>query len=60
VYAMQSLDNGRLGIAAQAIGIARSALEHATRYAAELSLWRVVEAGGLSLGARQLLPASRE
>src|SRR3954470_16532672 len=35
VYAMQSLDNGRLGIAAQAVGIARSALEHATRYAAE-------------------------
>ena len=35
VYAMQSLDNGRLGIAAQAIGIARSALEHVTRYAAE-------------------------
>ena len=35
VYAMQSLDNGRLGISAQAIGIARSALEHATRYAAE-------------------------
>jgi alkylation response protein AidB-like acyl-CoA dehydrogenase len=35
VYAMQSLDNGRLGIAAQAVGIARSALEHSTRYAAE-------------------------
>ena len=35
VYAMQSLDAGRLGIAAQAIGIARAALEHATRYAAE-------------------------
>ena len=35
VYAMQSLDNGRLGIAAQAIGIARAALEHAVRYAAE-------------------------
>jgi alkylation response protein AidB-like acyl-CoA dehydrogenase len=35
VYAMQSLDNGRLGIAAQAIGIARSALEHSARYAAE-------------------------
>jgi alkylation response protein AidB-like acyl-CoA dehydrogenase len=35
IYAMQSLDNGRLGIAAQAIGIARSALEHSTRYAAE-------------------------
>ena len=35
IYAMQSLDNGRLGIAAQAIGIARAALEHATAYAAE-------------------------
>jgi alkylation response protein AidB-like acyl-CoA dehydrogenase len=35
IYAMQSLDNGRLGIAAQAVGIARAALEHATRYAAE-------------------------
>jgi hypothetical protein len=35
VYAMQSLDHGRLGIAAQAVGIARAALEHATRYAAE-------------------------
>jgi alkylation response protein AidB-like acyl-CoA dehydrogenase len=35
VYAMQSLDNGRLGIAAQSIGIARAALEHAVRYAAE-------------------------
>jgi alkylation response protein AidB-like acyl-CoA dehydrogenase len=35
IYAMQSLDNGRLGVAAQAIGIARSALEHSARYAAE-------------------------
>jgi hypothetical protein len=35
VYAMESLDNGRLGVAAQAVGIARSALEHSTRYAAE-------------------------
>ena len=35
VYAMQSLDNGRLGIAAQSIGIARAALEHSVRYAAE-------------------------
>ena len=35
VYAMQSLDNGRLGIAAQSIGIARAALEHAVRYAGE-------------------------
>jgi len=35
VYAMQSLDNGRLGIAAQSIGIARAPLEHSVRYAAE-------------------------
>ena len=35
VYAMQSLDNGRLGIAAQSIGIARAALEQSTVYAAE-------------------------
>jgi alkylation response protein AidB-like acyl-CoA dehydrogenase len=35
VYAMQSLDSGRLGIAAQAIGIARTALEESARYAAE-------------------------
>jgi alkylation response protein AidB-like acyl-CoA dehydrogenase len=35
VYAMQGLDNGRLGIAAQAIGIGRRALEHAVRYAGE-------------------------
>ncbi|MEP7347690.1 MAG: acyl-CoA dehydrogenase family protein, partial [Gemmatimonadaceae bacterium] len=35
IYAMQSLDHGRLGIAAQAIGIARAALECATKYAAE-------------------------
>jgi alkylation response protein AidB-like acyl-CoA dehydrogenase len=35
IYAMQSLDNGRLGIAAQAIGIAEGALRLASRYAAE-------------------------
>jgi alkylation response protein AidB-like acyl-CoA dehydrogenase len=35
VYAMRSLDNGRLGIAAQAIGIARAALEASLDYAAE-------------------------
>ncbi|MGQ0539750.1 MAG: acyl-CoA dehydrogenase family protein [Gemmatimonadaceae bacterium] len=35
VYAMQSLDHGRLGVAAQALGIARAALEHSVRYAAE-------------------------
>lgn len=34
-YALGSLDQGRLGIAAQAIGIARAALEAATRYATE-------------------------
>ena len=42
-YAMQSLDNGRLGIAAQAIGIARSALEHATRYAAERRQFQAIQ-----------------
>jgi alkylation response protein AidB-like acyl-CoA dehydrogenase len=35
IYALEALDSGRLGIAAQACGIARAALEHATRYAAE-------------------------
>ncbi|HJU75243.1 MAG TPA: acyl-CoA dehydrogenase family protein, partial [Gemmatimonadaceae bacterium] len=35
VYAMQSLEHGRLGVAAQALGIARAALEHSTAYAAE-------------------------
>ena len=35
VYAIQSLEHGRLGIAAQAIGIARAALDHAVAYAHE-------------------------
>jgi alkylation response protein AidB-like acyl-CoA dehydrogenase len=35
LYAMQSLDSGRLGIAAQAIGIARAALDASVAYAAE-------------------------
>jgi len=35
IYAMQSLEHARLGIAAQAIGIARAALEVAADYAAE-------------------------
>jgi alkylation response protein AidB-like acyl-CoA dehydrogenase len=35
IYAMRSLDNGRLGIAAQALGIARAALEASLDYAAE-------------------------
>jgi alkylation response protein AidB-like acyl-CoA dehydrogenase len=34
-YAMEALDAGRLGIAVQAIGIARRALEHAVAYCAE-------------------------
>lgn len=34
-YAMQGLDTGRLGIAAQSVGIAGAALEYATGYAAE-------------------------
>jgi butyryl-CoA dehydrogenase len=33
--AMQTLDGGRIGIAAQAVGIARAAFEAATRYATE-------------------------
>src|SRR5690349_8410976 len=35
IYAMQSLDNGRLGIAAQSVGIAEAALRAAATYAAE-------------------------
>jgi alkylation response protein AidB-like acyl-CoA dehydrogenase len=35
LYALQSLEHGRLGIAAQAVGIARAALEHSVRYADE-------------------------
>jgi alkylation response protein AidB-like acyl-CoA dehydrogenase len=35
VYALQGLDNGRLGIAALAVGIAQAALEHALAYADE-------------------------
>ena len=35
VYAMEGLDAGRLGIGAQAVGIARRALEHSIKYCAE-------------------------
>jgi alkylation response protein AidB-like acyl-CoA dehydrogenase len=35
VYAMEALDQGRLGVAAQAVGIARAALEHSLRYSRE-------------------------
>lgn len=34
-YAMEGLDNSRMGVAAQAIGIARQALEHSVKYAGE-------------------------
>lgn len=34
-YALSGLDRGRLGVAAQAVGIGRAALEHAVRYASE-------------------------
>jgi alkylation response protein AidB-like acyl-CoA dehydrogenase len=40
VYAMRSLDNGRLGIAAQAIGIAQAALDHSLDYAAQRKQFR--------------------
>ncbi len=35
IYAMASLEHGRLGIATQAVGIARAAFDHAVAYAAE-------------------------
>ena len=35
VYAMEGLDAGRLGIAVQAVGIARRAIEHSVKYCAE-------------------------
>jgi alkylation response protein AidB-like acyl-CoA dehydrogenase len=35
VYALQGLDNGRMGIAALAIGVAQAALEHAVAYGGE-------------------------
>ena len=34
-YAMQTLDGGRLGMAAQAVGVAQSCLEEASKYAKE-------------------------
>jgi alkylation response protein AidB-like acyl-CoA dehydrogenase len=35
IYALQGLDNGRMGIAALSVGVAQAALEHAVRYAGE-------------------------
>ena len=34
-YALEALDNGRMGIAAQSCGVARTALGHAVRYATQ-------------------------
>jgi alkylation response protein AidB-like acyl-CoA dehydrogenase len=34
-YALEALDLGRIGIAVQAVGVGRAALEHAARYALE-------------------------
>lgn len=34
-YALEALDLGRIGIAAQAVGVGRAAVEHAARYALE-------------------------
>lgn len=35
IYALSSLDGGRMGVGAQALGIAQAALEHAVAYAGE-------------------------
>jgi len=35
IYALEGLDQGRLGVAAQAVGIARAALERSLQYSAE-------------------------
>src|SRR2546430_10727030 len=54
VYAMEGLDAGRLGIAIQAVGIARRALEHGLAYCAERRQVgqpvRGVEAGEVKTG----------
>ncbi len=47
--ALGNLEGGRIGIAAQAVGMARSALEHAARYANER------ESFGVSLNAHQAI-----
>jgi alkylation response protein AidB-like acyl-CoA dehydrogenase len=70
VYAMRSLDHGRLGIAAQALGIARAALEHSLDYAAQRTQFgttikdfqaiqfRVADMGSRIASARALLHAT--
>ena len=50
VYAMKTLDGGRLGMAAQAVGVAQSCLEEATRYAKERKQFgrRIADFQGIS------------
>ena len=60
VYAMQSLDNGRLGTSAQAIGIARAAYEYAGFSKAARRAGVTVVLGGAGFreeGVRKRLPA---
>jgi len=61
VYAMRSLDHGRLGIAAQAVGIARAALEHALEYTAQRKQFGqpVRDFQAIQLGSPTWAPASR-
>ena len=49
-YAMKTLDGGRLGMAAQAVGIAQCALEEATKYAKERKQFgkRIADFQGIS------------
>ncbi|MFB9992441.1 acyl-CoA dehydrogenase [Deinococcus oregonensis] len=56
IIALASLDAGRIGIAMQALGIARSALEHAGRYALEREQFgkRISEFEGVSFKIAQM------
>ncbi|HEX9483882.1 MAG TPA: acyl-CoA dehydrogenase family protein [Gemmatimonadaceae bacterium] len=72
IYAMRSLDNGRLGIAAQAIGIARASLDASLDYAAERKQFgqpiadfqaiqfKLADMGSRIAAARALLHATAE
>ena len=39
---MSTLDGGRIGIAAQALGIAQGAFEHALEYAKKENIWKPI------------------
>lgn len=56
IIALASLDAGRIGIAMQALGIARSALEHSARYALEREQFgkRISEFEGVSFKIAQM------